>query len=726
MQPFTTEFARTLPKQASVIRIGDHTYLAEFDDKTGQVREQGPDGEKRYPIAHVMGGKNVYFFLTPMQKGRLQVLPIAYDVRTKKWYDTTASGVRHFHDRPADEPVPWQDPAYTFNTSCYGCHVSQLSTNYDLASDTYQTAWAEPGINCEACHGPGAEHVRVCKAAPKDSPPKDLKLIITRTFTPAQHNDTCAPCHAKMIPITTSFEPGDRYFDHYDLVTLESSDFYPDGRDLGENYTLTGWRMSPCAKSGRLHCVQCHTSSGRYRFAEPAKANHACLPCHKQRVANPEPHTHHKPGTPGGQCVDCHMPTSGFARMMRTDHSMLPPAPSATAAFKSPNACNMCHTKTEEDVAWADKLVREWRSRDYQKPILHRAGLIAAARRQDWSKLQNMLAYITDASRDEVFATALIRLMATCGDGRKWPALVKMLDDPSPLVRAAAATGLAGYSAANVRDALLKATGDEYHLVRIRAASALATYPRDALTLPDRQRLKRATNELEVSLRCRPDDWGSHYNMGNYRLDRGDLRGALASFRIASKLRPDAVPPLVNASMAHARLGQTAQAEATLLRALSICPGSAAVNFNLALLMAERRDMAKTERYLRAALTAEPNMAEAAYNLSIVLSEDRVLEALRWSRKAVSLRPDSAEYAYMLALLLHRTGDSNGAIRLLTRMVEARVAHANTYRLLGMIHEKAGNIENAEAVYRRGLANDRLPPQARSAFGTRLQALERR
>ena len=45
----------------------------------------------------------------------------------------------------------------------------------------------------------------------------------------------------------TTFTPGDRYLDHYDLVALENPDFYPDGRDLGENYTYTLWRMSPCA-----------------------------------------------------------------------------------------------------------------------------------------------------------------------------------------------------------------------------------------------------------------------------------------------------------------------------------------------------------------------------------------------------------------------------------------------------------------------------------------------
>jgi hypothetical protein len=59
--------------------------------------------------------------------------------------------------------------------------------------------------------------------------------------------------------------------DHYDLITLENPDFYADGRDLGENYTYTSWLMSPCLKSGKLHCVTCHTSSGRYRFKDLLK-----------------------------------------------------------------------------------------------------------------------------------------------------------------------------------------------------------------------------------------------------------------------------------------------------------------------------------------------------------------------------------------------------------------------------------------------------------------------
>jgi cytochrome c556 len=170
MQPYTFEFAQAnLKATQSAIKIGKYEYIACIGRGEGWVLEKGPDGEKRRPIAHVLGGKNVYYFLTPMDRGRLQTLPVAYDVRTNTWFDTAASGVRHFPGAATDAPVYWTDPMYTFNTSCYGCHVSQLSTNYDLKTDTYHTTWAEPGINCESCHGPAQEHVRICQEAARST-----------------------------------------------------------------------------------------------------------------------------------------------------------------------------------------------------------------------------------------------------------------------------------------------------------------------------------------------------------------------------------------------------------------------------------------------------------------------------------------------------------------------------------------------------------------------------
>jgi Tfp pilus assembly protein PilF len=703
MQPYTPAFAaQNLTPQTQDIVINQHRYRADIGDKAGWLVEQGPEGKKNFPLAHVLGGKNVYYFLTPLDKGRLQVLPVAYDVRQKEWYNTTASMVRHFVDH-RDAPVAWRDPLLTFNTACFSCHVSQLSSNYDLKTDTYHTVWAEPGINCETCHGPGAEHVRVCQEAPKGTVPEDMKIIRGgKKFTVAQNNATCSSCHAKASPLTPFFSVGARFFDHYDLVTLESPDYYPDGRDLGENYTYTTWRLSPCVQSGQLSCLHCHTSSGRYRFKDEAQANQACLPCHKERVDHPQAHIHHpldKPGTPT-KCISCHMPTTEFARMRRSDHSMLPPTPAATLRFKSPNACNLCHT--DKDAAWADQEVCQWRQRDYQAPVLHRAGLVDAARQRDWSKLPEMLAYITSKERDEIFTTSLIRLLSFCPDPQKWPVLRQALQDPSPLVRAAAAAGLAGNLSPENLKALLKATQDDYRLVRLRVAGALAPYPWNLLSTDDQRRLDQATQELLASLGSRPDDWSFHYNLGNHYLDRGKFKEALVAFATASRLRPDVIQPWVNTSIVHARQGDNQAAEQALRRALKIEPANATANYNLGLLLAEQGKKLEAESALRTALKSDPELPEAAFNLGVLLSRQGDQKGLEWLAKAGRLRPEP-RYLFTLAFFQLQRGDGAQAAKVLQNLTEKHPAFPDSYLLLGEIYEREGKTPAALDIYRQAL-----------------------
>lgn len=710
MQPYTEKLARTrLTPQTESITIGDYRYRADISGDIGWVIEQGPEGEKKYRMDHALGGKNVYYFLTPLEKGRLQTLPVAYDVKKKEWFDMAASGVRHFPGQ-ANEAVNWKEWPYTFNTACYSCHVSQLSTNYDLQTDTYQTTWREPGINCETCHGPAEEHIRVCEEAPKGTVPKDLKTIRGgRDFTHEQNNDTCSSCHAKAMPLTTGFMPGDRFFDHFDLVTLESPDFYPDGRDLGENYTFTTWRMSPCVKAGNLNCLFCHTSSGRYRHKK--NPNESCRKCHKKRVENATAHTRHKADSPGNKCIACHMPTTEFARMKRSDHSMLPPTPSATMAFKSPNACNNCHKdKTPE---WADKHVRKWHKEDYQAPVLERAGLIDAARKRDWSRLPEMLAYIGRKDRDEVFATSLIRLLRACEDPTKWPVIIKAMNDPSPLVRGAASTALETLQSPEAVQMLLQAAGDKYHLVRIRAAGSLSHMPaitaRSVNNTNTRSTLEKAINELIASYAARPDQWNSHYNLGNFYLDQRRPDLAVKAFQTALNFEPRALPLLVNTAMAYSQVGNNEDAEKYLSKALEIDPKSAEAHLNMGLLKAEQKDLKKSEEHLRSALKADEGMHQAAYNLGVLLADRDPKESVKLLRKAFETRP-TPRYGYTLAFFTQKSGDLKNAGKVLEGVIEQWSSYGDAYLLLGDVYQRQGNKDKAEALYKETIDLGVLSP----------------
>jgi tetratricopeptide (TPR) repeat protein len=724
MQPYTREFAaKNLTPQTEEIIIRGHHYRADVSGGRGRVLERGPEGDKEYRIDHVMGGKSVYYFLTAMDRGRLQTLPTAYDVKKKEWFDMAKSGVRHIAGR-SDEPVNWKEWPYTFNTGCHSCHVSRLSTNYDLKTDTYHTTWLEPGINCETCHGPAEEHIRVCEAAPKGTVPKDLKITRGgRDFSKAQNNALCAGCHAKASLITSTFKPGDKFFDHFGPVTLESPDYYPDGRDLGENYTYTSWLMSPCVKSGKLDCLHCHTSSGRFRFKAKDKVNQACMPCHRDKVDNATKHTRHKAAGPGNECIACHMPTTEFARMRRTDHSMLPPTPAADIAFKSPNACNLCHK--DKTPQWADKWVRKRRKRDYQAAVLHRALLIDAARKRDWTRLQEMLGYITSKDRDEIFAASLLKLVPASHDPRIVPTLLRAVKDDSPLVRGAAAEALQNVPGRQAVQVLADATSDEYRLVRVRAAASLARHRNPPVKDAAKKKIEAATKEFLASIQSRPDQWSSHYNLGNYYLDSGDFKRAVESYETALKMEPNAAPVLINEAMAYARMGDNKKAGDSIRKALDIAPGSSAANFNMGLLEAEENDLKAAEGHLKAALDADPQMAPAAYNLCVILSRDRIDEALDYCKKAAEMRPDQPKYVYTLAFYYRRKGDLARASAVLDDLIDRRPGFVNAYLLLGRIREEQGEKLEAEKVFAKGLAAEEIPVRYKGLIRMRLDLLRR-
>lgn len=726
MQPYSDALAaERLTPHTEDIPIGDFHYRAEVAAGKGWVREEGPDGSEELKIEHVLGGKNVFYFLTPWKKGRLQTLPLAYDVNRKQWFDTAASGIRHFPGMNPDEPLHWTDLEYTFNTSCHSCHVSQLETNYELSEDSYHTTWAEPGINCETCHGPAQEHIRVCLEAPEGQVPEDLKLPVIRQkngYTPRQVDTACVPCHAKMSPVTSDFIPGDDYFDHFDLVTFEHPDFYPDGRDLGENYTYTLWRMNPCSLSGKLDCLHCHTSSGRFRQED--SPNDACLPCHQERVDNVADHSFHEAGSEGSQCINCHMPMTEFARMRRSDHSFTPPMPAATLRFESPNACNLCHD--DQDAAWADQWVRRWHGEDYQSSRLDIAGLIDAARKQDWNRLPEMLTYIKSKDHDEIFANSLIRLLRTCPSPDIWSVFILALKDPSPLIRSSAALSLEGYLTPGSVAALLSAVKDRYRLVRVRAAGALAAVPSGGLDPGDQKALDAALLELEASFKSHPDSYASHYNLANYYLERNEIDRAIASFEKALFFRPDGVPILTNAAMAYARKGNLAKAESFLAKALELEPDNAVAHFNLGLLKIELNDARSGEEHLRTALKSDPAMAQAAFNLGILVAGRNLPEAVTWCRRASELQPLNPRYSYTLAFYLRQDKKEEEAIGILRVLLDRQPAYMDAYLFLGDIYESQKKWGAAEELYTRGLQQRGLDQQSRMTLTAKLQALRTR
>ncbi len=726
MQPVNNAFVKEFALPASApMAIEGKNYEIIYED-SAMVMLEKHNGEllNKFPLEWSLGGKNVFTFLVALDKGRYQTIPLAYDMNRQAWFNYPESAIRHFVDMEVeDQALPWRDRNFTFNTACYNCHVSQVSSNFDLASETYQTTWKEAGINCETCHGPSAEHVRVCREAEaKGEEPEDLKIIMTSTFTPEEHNSSCATCHAKGSPITRHYVPPEPYFDHFNLATLEDPDFYPDGRDLGENYTMTGWEMNACQINSDMHCVTCHTSSGRNRFAD--NPNDACTSCHEDKKSNAElvAHTMHQPDNEGSLCVNCHAPSREFVgHFIRSDHSFRPPMPEATIKFGSPNACNQCHD--DKSPEWANDIVKMRANGNYQEETLYWAQLIKEAREEEWSRLDEMLEIIDENKYNQVIVTSFIRLLANCPDDKKWDTLIAaMKENESPLARSAAASSLTGNLSEKSRKALVNAASDEYRLVRVSAAASLAGFEDNRFSEAENQVVARATDEYMKSMVARPDDWSSHYNLGIYHQNQGNAQKALDAYETSARIYPEALMPLINSSVLYSYLGNTAKAEENLKKAVELDPDNEAANLNLGLLLAEQGKLQEAEKTLLAALGANPEQAVAAYNLSVIVSQRNMNQAVNYAEIAALAQAVEPKYAYTLAYYQMENNQKGKAQETLEKLVEDHPQYLSAVNFLADIYMRDGELEKAKTLYEKALKTEGISESDRQAIQ---QALNR-
>jgi tetratricopeptide (TPR) repeat protein len=329
-----------------------------------------------------------------------------------------------------------------------------------------------------------------------------------------------------------------------------------------------------------------------------------------------------------------------------------------------------------------------------------------------------MLAYVTGPDRNEVFAASLIRLLESCDREEKRPALIQALrEDPSPLVRSSAARVLGNDLVPEVIEALAAATADDYRIVRVRAAAGLAPVPARFLDEDTRDSVSRSTSELLESFTCRPDDYASSYNLGNFFAARRNYDAALRAYLMSARLRSDFVPTLVNASLVYNAQGLNRRAEESLRRALEIEPESVAAHLNLAMLLVEMDRMREAEKEFRTVLRIEPDNAQAAYNLGVLLAgKGETEEGLSWCREAHRIEPENPKYTYTLAFYLHGAGESGEAVRVLEKAIEAGAGMADLYGLLARIYEERGELDLAAEACRRAAGDRRFSAEERAAF----------
>lgn len=224
----------------------------------------------------------------------------------------------------ADENQPYD---------CGACHTTGYSAvGHQDGLEGIVGTWAEPGISCEECHGPGSLHA---------ANPLTVRLAVGSSAA------VCSDCHVRNAG--TTLMASDGFIQHHD----EYIDLFP-------------------GKHAVIDCVTCHDPHdgvNQLRETNEATTRATCENCHYQQAQVQTVGRHMRLGV---DCVDCHMPrlivtaegdAAFFSGDVRTHLTAIDPnligqfteegevIPQLGLEF----ACRSCHVDGGNAPAWTDE-----------------------------------------------------------------------------------------------------------------------------------------------------------------------------------------------------------------------------------------------------------------------------------------------------------------------------------------------------------------------------------
>jgi tetratricopeptide (TPR) repeat protein len=684
----------------------DRTVLGDFNDaalthfgvtstffrKDGKflVRTEGPDGTLQdYEIAYTFGVYPLQQYLVGFPGGRYQALPLAWDARPK-----AAGGQHWFHLDPDEkiavgDPLHWTGMNFTWNYMCADCHSTGLVRNFDLASNSYKTAWSDIDVSCEACHGPGSRHVDWAKW-PDTKPADETKGLVatladrdggrwvldpavgtaSRTVLRSSHAEieTCGFCHSRRHEIASGFAYGRPLLDSAIPSLLTAGLYFADGQIQDEDYEYGSFRQSRMFALG-VTCSNCHEPHSLKLRAED---NRVCAQCHLPTRFDTAAHHHHESGSSGAQCANCHMPTRTYMVVdARRDHAIRVPRPDLSIALGTPDACTACHA--DRGAQWAADQVSVWHGPS-RRSEAHYGSIIDAARRDKPGADAALAQLILDRGGPAIVrATALSLLPSYAGDigPEQLKAYRAGLQDDDPLVRMSAIDALAPFAPDQRAAVVATLLDDPVKAVRIAAARSLAAVPPDRLPPDRRAALERAGAELIAAEQASAERPEAQLSIGAFEAERGRFAEAEAAYRVALRLDPNSAPVMVNL--------------ADLYRAM--------------------KEDAKAEPLLRQTIAAQPHYAPAYHALGLLLARSHDMTgALANLERAADLAPEDRRYAYVYAIALNSAGRPQDALATLKRANTKHPADVDILAALSTISRDTGDL-NAAAAYAEQLAN---------------------
>ncbi|MBO0698723.1 MAG: hypothetical protein J2P46_10035 [Zavarzinella sp.] len=367
----------------------------------GRTEGLPPPRHATFRVDRLVGSHWLQECLHRLPNGRYIRLPVLYHIGEKRWVHTNGAFLA------PDTDDFWQKSrAASWNETCLFCHNTGPKKNpvrgAGGAPIGYASEVAELGISCEACHGPGGEHVRrnqnpAHRFDVELAGTGDASIVNPLRLSVQRRDEICARCHGALVPrpemwdlktVRDPFVPGLELTRFNNLFSSEREQldlahgrpktepppkpgptdgrFWGDGTPLTTALEYNGMALSACYQKGRgtMSCLSCHSMHAEdpnHLLKPDIRTNEACYQCHGGYRSNLAEHTRHPADSPGSLCFNCHMPHQVYSLLTtHRSHRIENPTIAGSPGTGKPNACNLCHL--DKSLGWTRDQLARWPS----------------------------------------------------------------------------------------------------------------------------------------------------------------------------------------------------------------------------------------------------------------------------------------------------------------------------------------------------------------------------
>ena len=661
----------------------DETYRFFREGEIYKVEAPGIDGEQTvYEISYTFGWEPLQQYLVDFGKGKMQALQIAWDTEKNRWFSL----------RPDEKPEPgdwlhWTGASMNWNTMCADCHSTNLQENYIAEADSFHTTWSVIDVSCEACHGPGGDHVEFMNSSESENASIErIREDVNLASNVSQNSqiNTCAPCHSLRQKLTDEYIHGDEYLDHFDPTLPHPGNYFADGQIQGEVYVYGSFLQSKMYANG-VKCTDCHNPH-TLELKEPLTNNKLCLTCHTPEYNTPD-HHFHEMNTESSQCVNCHMTGRTYMENdFRRDHSFRVPRPDQSAQFGTPNACNDCHT--DQSAEWASQAVQDWYGDRPQHftDILLEADTASADNIRVRTELNDL---ISDTSQSDIIRATAIWYTGHFPNTGSTDLIREALESESALVRNSAAKAVQNLPPEMRTLVLRKSLTDSIKAVRMSSIQNLTSFSSEDFGVAYQDHFQNALQEYKNYLEVNRYFPQGEMNRGQFYEQQGDTEKAIEAYQKALERDSQFNPARINLAFIYNGRGQNDQSEQLLRKVIEQEPENGQAYYSLALLLSEAERIEEAVEFFERASELNPRQSRIFYNLAIANQTlGRTESAKNAYLDAIGLEPNNGDFRYGLLTLYMQQEQYGKAQEQATILEEIYPDNARIQQILQVIGQK--------------------------------------